>query len=69
MAVIKRIVLDSTPLALLFQRRGLPATEACWQWLLRHVSAGLDVFVPEIIDYRGAPRIASAAKDDGGQRP
>lgn len=51
MAVIERIVLDSTPLALLCQRRGLAAADQCRHWLVRHVSAGVRVFVPEVIDY------------------
>ena len=51
MAVIERIVLDSTPLALLCQRRGLAAADRCRHWLHRHVSAGVRVFVPEVIDY------------------
>ncbi len=51
MAVIEQIVLDSTPLALLCQRQGLAAAEQCRRWLLRHVTAGVRVFVPEVIDY------------------
>lgn len=51
MAVIERIVLDSTPLALLCQRRGFAAADQCRHWLVRHVSAGVRVYVPEVIDY------------------
>ena len=51
MAVIERIVLDSTPLALLCQRRGLAQADECRHWLYRHVVAGVRIVVPEVIDY------------------
>lgn len=35
------ILLDSGPLGLLMQRRGLPVAEACRTWLANHVKLGV----------------------------
>lgn len=45
------ILLDSTPLALMLQRRNYPQAEACRRWLAGHLASGVRVVVPEIIDY------------------
>jgi hypothetical protein len=45
------IVLDSGPLGLLMQRRGLPVADACRAWLVNHIQNGAIVLVPEIADY------------------
>jgi len=45
------IFLDSGPLSLLTQRRGVAAADACRTWLLGHSSAGARFIVPEIVDY------------------
>jgi predicted nucleic acid-binding protein len=45
------IVLDSTPLGLLFTRVGNQKGDECRAWLKRHLLAGIRIIVPEIIDY------------------
>lgn len=45
------IVLDSSPLGLLFQKLGIPEADACRKWLRRHVDAGARIIVPEIVNY------------------
>jgi len=45
------IVLDSGPLGLLMQRRGLPVADACRRWLANRMRAGTRFLVPEIADY------------------
>ena len=45
------IVLDSGPLGLLMQRRGLPVADACRAWLAHRMLAGARFLVPEIADY------------------
>jgi predicted nucleic acid-binding protein len=45
------IFLDSGPLGLLMQRRGLAQADACRAWLSQHIGAGVRFIVPEIIDY------------------
>jgi predicted nucleic acid-binding protein len=47
----KVIVLDSGPLGLLMQRRGLPLADACRSWAAGHLAAGSTLLVPEIADY------------------
>ena len=45
------VILDSTPLALILQRRNYPAADACRRWLAGHLARGARVILPEIIDY------------------
>jgi hypothetical protein len=45
------LVLDSTPLALLFQKPGYPKADECRQWLKQHLAGGIRVIVPEIVNY------------------
>lgn len=45
------IVLDSTPLGLIVQRRGLKLADECRDWVSAHVASGRRVLVPEIVDY------------------
>lgn len=45
------IVLDSSPLGLLFQKPGHPQADECRAWLAQHVAAGAQVIVPEIVKY------------------
>lgn len=51
MAMSRVIVLDSSPLGLLFQRPGYPRADECRRWLARHVAANTEVIVPEIVNY------------------
>jgi hypothetical protein len=45
------IVLDSGPLGLLMQRRGLPIADRCRLWVTGHIAHGGQCLVPEIADY------------------
>ncbi len=49
--MIRIIVLDSTPLGLLFHRAGLREADDCRAWLERHLAAGGRVIVPEVVLY------------------
>ena len=48
---MKFIVLDSTPLGLLFTKVGHREGDECREWLKRHLAAGIRFIVPEIVDY------------------
>lgn len=45
------IALDSGPLGLLMQRRGVPVADACRAWLADRMRGGARFLVPEIADY------------------
>lgn len=45
------LVLDSSPLGLLFQRPAIKVADECRAWLKRAVDAGAEVLVPEIVYY------------------
>lgn len=45
------VVLDTTPLGLLTQKKGIPQAEACRAWAALLDRAGCLFFVPEIADY------------------
>jgi hypothetical protein len=45
------IVLDSTPLGLLFQKVGIAPADACRAWAKNRMAAGAQLLVPEIIHY------------------
>src|SRR6185437_16280328 len=45
------IILDSSPLGLLFQKNGIKESDDCRAWLKHHVGLGDEVVVPEIIHY------------------
>lgn len=49
--MIRLVVLDSSPLGLLFQRRKIPQADDCRAWLKRHADAGTHFIVPEIVNY------------------
>ena len=56
------IVLDSGPLGLLTQRRGVRIAEECRAWLARHVVIGNRFLVPEMIDYELRRELLRAGK-------
>lgn len=62
------IVLDTTPLGLLAQRRGAPQADACRRWFVSLRSAGYLVLVPEIADYEVRRELLRAGKTAGLQR-
>lgn len=45
------VVLDTTPLGLLTQKKGVPEAEACRTWYQTLINFGGLFFVPEIADY------------------
>ena len=45
------LVLDSSPLGLLFQKPKIKAADDCREWLKQHLSEGVLVLVPEIVQY------------------
>jgi predicted nucleic acid-binding protein len=45
------ILLDTTPLGLASQRRGIPEVDNCHAWLTALGQAGAQIVVPEIADY------------------
>jgi len=45
------VVLDTTPLGLLSQKKGIPEADACRAWAADMDQAGCLFFVPEIADY------------------
>jgi predicted nucleic acid-binding protein len=45
------IVLDSSPLGLLFQKPKIKEADDCRAWISRHLQAGVRVVVPEIVNY------------------
>lgn len=62
------IVLDSTPLGLVVQRRDHGEAEACRQWLKTLIASGARIVVPEIVNYELRRELlrmgkASAASD------
>lgn len=58
----KTIFLDSGPLGLLTQRRGVQAAEDCRAWLARRLTSGDRFIVPEIIDYELRRELLRAGK-------
>ena len=47
----RAIVLDSSPLGLLFQRPGFHKADECREWMKQHLARGTRVVVPEIVVY------------------
>jgi predicted nucleic acid-binding protein len=58
----RAIFLDSGPLGLLTQRIGAWQADACRAWLDSMLSAGVDVFIPEIVDYELRRELLRAGK-------
>jgi predicted nucleic acid-binding protein len=56
------IVLDSGPLALVTQRKGVPSADACKAWLGGQLASGVRVLVPEIVDYEVRRELLRAGK-------
>jgi predicted nucleic acid-binding protein len=68
------IILDSEPLGLLTQRRGLHKPDLCRKWLALRAEEGAELVIPEIIDYElrreliRADKKASVARLDALRR-
>jgi predicted nucleic acid-binding protein len=60
--VSRLIFLDSGPLSLLVHRAGDPAADAARLWGAQRISAGDQLFVPEIVDYELRRELVRAGK-------
>lgn len=49
--MMRTIALDSGPLGLIAQRPGVPDADACRAWVTRQLGVGVQLVVPEIVDY------------------
>ena len=56
------IVLDSSPLGLLFHEARIPDAERCREWVARHIADGAKVLVPEIVHYELTDAMELAAQ-------
>jgi len=56
------IVLDSSPLSLVTQRRGVVRADECRNWVTAHLARGARVLVAEIIDYELRRELLRARK-------
>lgn len=45
------VVLDSGPLGLLVHELNLEQTDECWRWMQSVLAAGIEVGIPEIVDF------------------
>lgn len=62
---LRAILLDSGPLGLVSNPRPSAESHACSQWLEAHVVGGVQVIVPEIIDYEIRRELLRADKPAG----
>ena len=51
MPLLRAIVLDAGPLGLLANPKASADGLACHQWVRGHIAVGVEVFLPEIVDY------------------
>lgn len=58
----RAVFLDSGPLSLIVQRRGVPVADACRSWLLSGLSKGSQFHVAEIVDYELRRELIRAGK-------
>ncbi len=59
----KYIILDSTPIGLILQRKNLPLAEACREWLRDKLTEGRRLVLPEIIDYENRRELLRLKND------
>ncbi len=63
--MIRIIVLDSGPLGLVTQRKGVAVADACRQWASDCLYRGAQIVVPAIADYEVRRELARAKKVQG----
>jgi predicted nucleic acid-binding protein len=56
------VVLDTGPLGLITQRRGVPVADACKQWLDGLLARDVRIVLPEIADYELRRELVRAGK-------
>lgn len=59
------IVLDTGPLGLVTQRKGVPAADACRRWIAECLDRGALVIVPAIADFEVRRELLRAKKTQG----
>ena len=62
------IVLDSTPLGLLSQRRGAARADECQAWVGSKTAQGIRILVPEVVDYELRRELLRSRKLDSIRR-
>lgn len=62
------VVLDTGPLGLLTQRRGVPQADECRAWLDGLLARGVDVAIPEIADYELRRELIRLGQTSGLER-
>jgi predicted nucleic acid-binding protein len=60
--MLRAVFLDTGPLGLVTQRRGVPDADACRQWVRDLGHAGVSIFVPEVADYELRRELLRARK-------
>jgi predicted nucleic acid-binding protein len=59
------VCLDTGPLGLVTQRRGVPEADACRRWVTDLTHAGVSILVPEVADYELRRELVRAGKRAG----
>lgn len=59
---MKTVFIDSGPLALLTQRRGVAAADDCRRWMGQRTAQGFRFGIPEIVDYELRRELIRAGK-------
>ena len=65
MTMSKIILLDSSPLGLITNPHSSPTNDACNQWVQGQLVSGVQVLVPEIVDYEIRRELLRAGKTRG----
>lgn len=63
--MLTAVFLDTGPLGLVTQRRGVPDADACRQWVDALTNMGVLVIVPEIADYEMRRELIRSTKTHG----
>jgi hypothetical protein len=64
----RTVVLDTGPLGLLMQRRGIAPADACRAWVASRIAQGTRFVVPEIADYEVRRELIRLGKADAVRR-
>jgi predicted nucleic acid-binding protein len=63
--MLEAVFLDSGPLGLVTQRRGIPHVDACRRWVDLLIKAGVRVMVPEVADFEIRRELLRSGKAQG----
>jgi hypothetical protein len=64
----RKVVLDAGPLGLITNPKATPTAVACREWVIRRLTAGDVIIVPEIADYEIRRELIRARKTNGLSR-